>query len=82
MTRCSGCPRACNVDRSISPGFCGVTDDFRLARAGLHHWEEPCISGTSGSGAVFFSGCNMRCIFAKIKKFHGAVQAKPYLPAA
>lgn len=68
MTRCSGCPRACNVDRSISPGFCGVTDDFRLARAGLHHWEEPCISGTSGSGAVFFSGCNMRCIFCQNKE--------------
>lgn len=68
MTLCNLCPRACNADRTAAPGFCGVKDGFKLARAGLHHWEEPCISGTSGSGAIFFSGCNMRCIFCQNKE--------------
>lgn len=62
---CSICPRHCNVDRENRLGFCKSRDTFRLARAALHYWEEPCISGKNGSGAVFFSGCNMRCAFCQ-----------------
>lgn len=62
---CRLCPRKCGADRVNSMGFCGMGQTLRLARAALHHWEEPCISGTSGSGAVFFSGCVMRCVFCQ-----------------
>ena len=62
---CSICPRHCNVDRSVNLGFCQSPDNFRVARAALHFWEEPCISGTEGSGTVFFSGCNLKCVFCQ-----------------
>ena len=62
---CRLCPRKCGADRVNSMGFCGMGQTLRLARAALHHWEEPCISGTNGSGAVFFSGCVMRCVFCQ-----------------
>ena len=62
---CSICPRHCNVDRSVNLGFCQSPDDFRVARAALHFWEEPCISGKDGSGTVFFSGCNLKCVFCQ-----------------
>lgn len=62
---CSACPRHCNVDRTVQKGFCGCGDSFRLARAALHFWEEPFISGTNGSGTVFFSGCNLHCAFCQ-----------------
>lgn len=62
---CTACPRKCGADRSVSAGFCGMTDTFRVARAALHFWEEPCISGEKGSGTVFFSGCNLKCIFCQ-----------------
>lgn len=62
---CSICPRHCNVDRKKGVGFCKSGDNFRLARAALHYWEEPCISGKKGSGAVFFSGCNLRCVYCQ-----------------
>ncbi len=65
MKKCDLCPRKCNIDRSLRPGFCGVGAQLSAARAGLHFWEEPCISGTGGSGAVFFSGCNLRCVFCQ-----------------
>lgn len=64
---CSICPRKCNVDRSKKLGFCQSPDNFRVARASLHYWEEPCISGKQGSGAVFFSGCNLKCVFCQKK---------------
>ena len=54
---CTLCPRNCNIDRSIKKGFCGMSDKITVARAALHFWEEPCISGENGSGTVFFSGC-------------------------
>lgn len=63
--KCELCPRRCRVDRSEKAGFCGMGDRIIAARAGLHFWEEPCISGESGSGAVFFSGCVMRCKFCQ-----------------
>ena len=66
MDACMLCPRMCGVDReSGEKGYCGMDGKLRAARAALHMWEEPCISGTRGSGAVFFSGCSLRCIFCQ-----------------
>ena len=62
---CNLCPRNCNVDRSENKGYCGQTDIIKVARASLHMWEEPCISGERGSGTVFFSGCGLRCVFCQ-----------------
>lgn len=71
---CNICPRKCNIDRAVSHGYCGESDSVRLARAALHMWEEPCISGDRGSGAVFFTGCNMRCVFCQNSEIaHGNV---------
>lgn len=62
---CNACPRGCNVDRKVSLGYCKSPEKFKLARASLHYWEEPCISGKNGSGAIFFSGCNLGCVFCQ-----------------
>ena len=63
---CTLCPRNCNVDRTAEKrGYCGESNTLRISRAALHMWEEPCISGSQGSGAVFFSGCNLRCVFCQ-----------------
>lgn len=62
---CSLCPRNCHIDRTSSLGFCQSSSQIKAARAALHHQEEPCISGTRGSGAVFFSGCTLRCCFCQ-----------------
>lgn len=64
---CELCPRRCGAERTeeTAGGFCAMPASLRLARAGLHFWEEPCISGTAGSGAIFFSGCNLRCVFCQ-----------------
>lgn len=64
---CTLCPRNCRAEREAHEGrsVCGVGLMPKLARAGLHMWEEPCISGTRGSGAVFFSGCALKCIFCQ-----------------
>ena len=62
---CNVCPRKCNVDRSKNFGYCKSPEHFRLARAALHYWEEPVISGDSGSGTIFFSGCNLGCVFCQ-----------------
>ena len=62
---CSICPRHCNIDREKSVGYCQSNENFKVARASLHFWEEPCISGKNGSGAIFFSGCNLRCAFCQ-----------------
>ena len=64
--KCNLCPRKCNVDREDGKiGYCGMPAQLKVARAALHLWEEPCISGETGSGAVFFSGCQLRCIFCQ-----------------
>ncbi len=65
--RCDLCPRRCNALRTETEGrgFCGMPSQPRLARAALHQWEEPPVSGTRGSGAVFFSGCTLRCVFCQ-----------------
>lgn len=81
MEKCQLCPRNCGADRTVSnadstggigtertagtTGYCGMTEDIYVARAALHMWEEPCISGDEGSGAVFFSGCTLRCVFCQ-----------------
>lgn len=66
MSHCRLCPRMCGANRLAGEyGYCGQTAGLTAARAALHMWEEPCISGTGGSGAVFFSGCNMRCVFCQ-----------------
>lgn len=62
---CNACPRGCNVDREVSLGYCKSPEKFKLARASLHYWEEPCISEKNGSGAIFFSGCNLGCVFCQ-----------------
>ena len=66
MTACRICPRACGVDRAAgSAGVCGMPAEYRVARIAPHMWEEPPISGNRGSGTVFFSGCNLRCVFCQ-----------------
>ena len=65
MNRCMECPRKCLVDRSRVTGYCGVLDKIKIARASLHMWEEPCISTSCGSGTIFFSGCNLRCVYCQ-----------------
>lgn len=66
LTACRLCPRECGVNRTANEvGVCGETDKIRAARASLHQWEEPCLSGDRGSGTVFFSGCNMGCVFCQ-----------------
>lgn len=62
---CTLCPRACKVDRTSRTGYCGCGAEIRAARAALHHWEEPCISGCGGSGTVFFTGCTLKCCFCQ-----------------
>lgn len=63
--KCELCPRKCGINRSIKTGYCYANDQLLIARAALHMWEEPCISGVAGSGAIFFGGCNMGCIFCQ-----------------
>lgn len=63
---CLLCPRKCGINRSTGQtGICGVSSEIKVARAALHYWEEPCISGKRGSGAVFFSGCSLHCVFCQ-----------------
>lgn len=66
LSDCTLCPRECRVNRNAGEiGYCGQTARLTAARAALHFWEEPCLSGTNGSGAVFFSGCNLRCVYCQ-----------------
>lgn len=62
---CNLCPRKCNINRDLKSGFCGVSNTLKVARAQLHFWEEPIISGTNGSGTIFFSGCNLKCVYCQ-----------------
>lgn len=63
---CTLCPRNCGVNRRRGQvGFCGLTDSVKIARAALHYWEEPELSQDAGSGAIFFTGCNLRCIYCQ-----------------
>lgn len=68
LSKCALCPRSCRVDRTGSNrGYCGQSARIRVARASLHMWEEPCISGAEGSGTVFFSGCPLKCVYCQNK---------------
>lgn len=62
---CNICPRKCNVDRKTATGVCSVGEKIKVSRAALHFYEEPCISGENGSGTVFFSGCNLKCVYCQ-----------------
>ena len=62
---CTLCPRKCGVDRSVTTGFCSMPEGLRVARAALHRWEEPVLSGSRGSGAIFFSGCSLGCSYCQ-----------------
>lgn len=63
--KCKMCPRNCQIDRTKFAGFCGMAEKVKLAKADAFLWEEPVISGTNGSGAIFFSGCNLKCCFCQ-----------------
>ena len=63
--KCNICPRGCNIEREKTSGVCGCGDKIRLAKACVLNWEEPIISGEHGSGAIFFSGCNLKCCFCQ-----------------
>lgn len=72
--RCVLCPRLCAVDRTRHRGRCGQTATLRIARSALHYWEEPPVSGEAGSGALFFSGCTLGCVFCQNQAIsHGGV---------
>ncbi len=78
MERCTLCPRACGVNRRQGQrGVCGETAQIRAARAALHMWEEPCISGRNGSGTVFFSGCGLGCVFCQNVQIASGAAGKP-----
>lgn len=77
---CYLCPRHCNVNRAEQRGYCGCNDVMRIARIGLHRYEEPCISGEGGSGAVFFSGCNLRCVFCQNKVLQTGKLGQDFTP--
>lgn len=77
LQSCILCPRKCKANRIVGElGYCREPAAIYLARAALHMWEEPCISGTKGSGAVFFSGCNMRCVFCQNHEISDASRGK------
>jgi len=65
LRKCELCPRVCGVNRYEKKGFCGADDKIKIARASLHMWEEPCISLENGSGTIFFSYCNLKCIYCQ-----------------
>lgn len=77
---CNQCPRKCNKERregdTDSYGYCQVSVRPKVARAALHFWEEPCISGEEGSGTVFFSGCNLRCVYCQNREIAAGVRGK------
>ena len=78
---CMLCPRTCGAQRSKGKtGICGVTETLKVARAALHFWEEPCISGTKGSGAVFFSGCALHCVFCQNESIAQVTAGKEITP--
>lgn len=79
---CDLCPRHCSIDRSLHRGFCGCSDTMRIARIGLHRYEEPCLCGPGGSGAVFFSGCNLRCVFCQNKVLQTGKLGQVFTPEA
>lgn len=84
LTKCRVCPRKCSADRTRGLGACGADSKIRIAKIMLHRWEEPCISGTDekrGSGAVFFGGCPLKCVFCQNKAIsRSTAEMKAYTP--
>jgi len=77
---CNLCPRGCNVNRATTVGRCGVSEIITVSRAALHKWEEPCVSGTNGSGTIFFSGCPLGCDFCQNFSISNKVVGKQIQP--
>lgn len=74
---CLLCPRKCGINRRTGQtGVCGASSEIMVARAALHYWEEPCISGKRGSGAVFFSGCSLHCVFCQNREISDGKEGK------
>ena len=80
--KCTLCPRACGADRAVKPGFCGLGETMLIARIAPHLWEEPPISGTRGTGAVFFSGCTLRCAYCQNGDISHRNAGRPFSPEA
>lgn len=79
---CRLCPRNCGTDRSTAArGSCGMPEEIYIARVAPHFWEEPCLSGEKGSGTVFFTGCNLRCVYCQNVKIAAGRVGKPYTTA-
>ena len=78
---CNACPRKCNIDRSTNTGFCSCDEQVFVAKYMIHHWEEPIISGernAKGSGTIFFSGCNLKCVYCQNYKISNSSCGKVY----
>ena len=73
---CSLCPRNCGIDRTKSVGYCKSHDTVKIARVGLHEWEEPCLSYGKGSGTIFFSGCNLGCVYCQNNEISAHLHGK------
>ena len=77
---CMLCPRRCGADRAVSAGFCGLGEEMIIARIAPHLWEEPPVSGTRGTGAVFFSGCTLRCVYCQNAEISHRNAGRPFTP--
>ena len=77
---CTLCPRKCRADRTVRPGFCGLGEEMVIARVAPHLWEEPPISGSRGTGAVFFSGCTLRCAYCQNGEISHTGTGKVFTP--
>ena len=77
MSVCRQCPKNCGVDRTKARGFCNSPEAFLVARVGLHPWEEPVLTGTRGAGTIFFSGCNLRCVYCQNRVISRGGQGEP-----
>ena len=80
MSACRLCPRECGADRTKRAGRCGAETQLLIARASLHMWEEPCLSGTRGSGTIFFAGCSLGCIYCQNAAISGGRTGIPTTP--
>ena len=79
---CTLCPRQCGIDRKKAAGFCGLKEEMLIARIAPHLWEEPPVSGSRGTGAVFFSGCTLRCAYCQNYEISHLNQGRAFTPAA
>ena len=77
---CTLCPRQCRADCAVRLGFCGLGEEMRIARIAPHLWEEPPVSGTRGTGAVFFSGCTLRCVYCQNGEISHTGAGRPFTP--